>query len=126
VTIPNGCVAGICRERVSGRPAESHEDCPVRLLVMRQAAVVVVVGQRRRFRHRLFKPRALVAVYDGWTIDLVAGLVWSWSCVEQTLLSAAFDSDFDFLPLLRTLLINNRFQRKDRTEAHRETALHPP
>src|ERR1700687_2255747 len=71
-------VAGICRERISGQPAESHEDCPVGFLVMRQAApVVVVVGQRRRFGHRLFKPRALVAVCDGWTIDLVAGLVWS-------------------------------------------------
>src|ERR1700716_2097838 len=71
-------VAGICRKRISDQPAESHKDSPVRLLVMRQAtAVVVVVGQRQRFAHRLFKPRPLVAVCDGWTIDLVAGLLWA-------------------------------------------------
>src|ERR1700682_785764 len=79
-------VAGICRKRVSSQPAESHKDSPVRLLVMRQAtAVVVVVGQRRGLAHRLFKPRPLVAVCDGWTIDLVAVRVWNCSRVERTL-----------------------------------------
>jgi hypothetical protein len=39
-------VARMCRKRLAVQLSKCHEDCPVGLLVMRQAAViVVVVGQ---------------------------------------------------------------------------------
>lgn len=36
-------VAGICRKRLAVQLSKCHEDCPVGLLMMRQAAVIAVV-----------------------------------------------------------------------------------
>jgi hypothetical protein len=47
-------IAGIRRERVSVQLSESHEDCPLGLLVMWQpASVVVVVGRNLGICHGL-------------------------------------------------------------------------